>query len=279
MKTIGQRITEGPLVTSPTLMVSLAALAAMMPAILLPHKAVFRRDRRYWVGLILALTMSALVAADHLSAGWPRGVTPALWLTAATTLAVFLPVAAVTGAAWRLSVLLLPYVAAIGLLATLVDDPGAALARGGAWTGVHIAVSLVTYGLLTVAAAAGLAAQLQAHVLKTGGGGRAGRWAALLPAVAESERLEFRLLLASEVVLALGMASGVAVRLLNGAGILVFDHKTVLTIAAFAVIGALLLLHARSGTRGRGAARVVLLAYLLLTLAYPGVKFVSDFLI
>ena len=138
-------------------MVSLAALAAMMPAILLPHMALFRRDLRYWVVLVLALTMSALVAADHLSAGWPRGVTPALWLTAATTLAVFLPVAAVTGAAWRLSVLLLPYVAAIGLLATLVDDPGAALARGGAWTGVHIAVSLVTYGLLTVAAAAGLA--------------------------------------------------------------------------------------------------------------------------
>jgi ABC-type uncharacterized transport system permease subunit len=30
------------------------------------------------------------------------------------------------------------------------------------------------------------------------------------------------------------------------------------------------------GIRGRRAARIVLLAYLLITLAYPGVKFVTD---
>jgi ABC-type uncharacterized transport system permease subunit len=38
-------------------------------------------------------------------------------------------------------------------------------------------------------------------------------------------------------------------------------------------------LHYRSGLRGRRAARVVLVAYLLLTLAYPGVKFVTDVLL
>jgi ABC-type uncharacterized transport system permease subunit len=40
----------------------------------------------------------------------------------------------------------------------------------------------------------------------------------------------------------------------------------------------LLVAHYRSGMRGRRAARVVLLAYLLLTLGYPGVKFVTDVL-
>ena len=34
----------------------------------------------------------------------------------------------------------------------------------------------------------------------------------------------------------------------------------------------------RRGVRGRRAARVVLLAYLLMTLGYPGVKFVTDVL-
>ncbi len=57
------------------------------------------------------------------------------------------------------------------------------------------------------------------------------------------------------------------------------DHKTVFTVGAFVMIGGLLITQARYGMRGRRAARIVLLAYLLLTLAYPGVKFVSDVLI
>jgi ABC-type uncharacterized transport system permease subunit len=58
--------------------------------------------------------------------------------------------------------------------------------------------------------------------------------------------------------------------------LLVFDHKTVLTITAFVVIGGLLAAHYKTGLRGRQAARIVLLAYLLLTLGYPGVKFITD---
>jgi ABC-type uncharacterized transport system permease subunit len=38
-------------------------------------------------------------------------------------------------------------------------------------------------------------------------------------------------------------------------------------------------LHWRTGLRGRRATRFVLTAYLLLTLAYPGVKFVRDVLL
>jgi ABC-type uncharacterized transport system permease subunit len=44
------------------------------------------------------------------------------------------------------------------------------------------------------------------------------------------------------------------------------------------VIG-LLAAHQRSGLRGRRAARLVLVAYILLSLAYLGVKFVTDVLI
>ena len=58
-----------------------------------------------------------------------------------------------------------------------------------------------------------------------------------------------------------------------------FDHKSLLSILAFVVIGALLYAHRRTGVRGRRAASYVLLAYLLLTLAYPGVKFVTDVLV
>jgi ABC-type uncharacterized transport system permease subunit len=62
----------------------------------------------------------------------------------------------------------------------------------------------------------------------------------------------------------------------EGASWLRLDHKTVLSLLAFALIGALLLVHQRFGLGGRRAARYGLVAYLLLTLAYPGVKFVTD---
>ncbi|CAN0547040.1 unnamed protein product, partial [Laminaria digitata] len=54
------------------------------------------------------------------------------------------------------------------------------------------------------------------------------------------------------------------------------SHKTALSIATFAIIVFLLAVHIRTGIRGRRAARYVLVAYLLITLAYPGVKFVTD---
>jgi ABC-type uncharacterized transport system permease subunit len=79
-----------------------------------------------------------------------------------------------------------------------------------------------------------------------------------------------------EIVLALGLATGMALQWKESGALLKFDHKTVLTVAAFAVIGGLLWAHFKSGLRGRKAARIVLLAYLLLTLGYPGVKFVTD---
>jgi ABC-type uncharacterized transport system permease subunit len=57
------------------------------------------------------------------------------------------------------------------------------------------------------------------------------------------------------------------------------NHKTVLSLTAFIVIGCLLFAHFKYGLRGRKAARLVLLGYLLLTLGYLGVKFVTDVLL
>ncbi len=91
--------------------------------------------------------------------------------------------------------------------------------------------------------------------------------------------LEVRLLAVSEAVLALGIASGMARDYLSSGRLLHFDHKTLLAGLAFLVIGTLLVLHKRNGLRGQRAARLVLVAYLLLTLAYPGVEFITDVVI
>ena len=146
-------------------------------------------------------------------------------------------------------------------------------AAPAAWVGVHIGLSVLTYGLVTIAAVAALSAALQEGALKNK---RPTALTRLLPSVADSEALVVRLLVMGETVLALGLATGMATQLGESGVFLVFDHKTILTITAFMVIGGLLAGQALSGVRGRLAARMVLVAYLLLTLGYPGVKFVTD---
>ena len=66
---------------------------------------------------------------------------------------------------------------------------------------------------------------------------------------------------------------------LTSGRLLALDHKIAFSILAFLVIGGLLVAHRHAGIRGRRAAHFILLGYLLLSLAYPGVKFVTDVLL
>jgi ABC-type uncharacterized transport system permease subunit len=141
------------------------------------------------------------------------------------------------------------------------------------WTEVHVVVSVVTYGLLTLAAIAGLAVFLQERALKRR---RPSGFTALLPSMADAEVLQIKLLGASAIVLGLGLLTGAATQYVENGDLVQFNHKTIFAITAFVVIVLLLAVHHRTGVRGRQAARFVLLAYLLLILAYPGVKFVTD---
>jgi ABC-type uncharacterized transport system permease subunit len=167
----------------------------------------------------------------------------------------------------------------LGIIATIWQRvPGQPLIAGnaeGAWVSVHIAIAVTTYALVTIAAIAALAAFLQERALKRK---RPNDLTRLLPSIADCDRLLVGLLQVGESVLALGLVTGMAVQYRETGQIMVLNHKTILTIAAFVVIGGLLICHYGSGVRGRLAARIVLLAYLLLTLGYPGVKFVTDVL-
>ena len=263
---------------------SLSALAALVPAAILPfRRPLDRPDPLFWALLGVALAGPAAFSLIELTGPWKTGLSAALWLSVTASMAIFLVLAALVREAWRLAPLLVPYLILLGALGTVwsqvpvrVPAPGGLGTPVQAWLGVHIAVSLATYGLCTIAAVAASVVLLQERALK-----RKAPTALthMLPSVSDAARLEFRLLVASAVVLALGIASGMAEQFLISGRILTFDHKTLLSILAFAVIGLLLILHRHTGLRGQGAARVVLLAYLLLTLAYPGVKFVTEVLI
>lgn len=263
---------------------SLTALLTLVPASVYPYRRTGGqggegRTLAYWGALLLAAAGPGMWAILQVAGQWQTGFSTALWVTVAASMALFLGFSVLHRSAWRLSPLLLPYLLAVGALATLTEDAPAPVLRGGApgvWIDLHIAISVFTYALLTLSAVASLAAFLQERALKTK---RPTALTRFLPPVADSERLQVALLVASEVVLGAGLATGMAVLHFEQGLSLRVDHKTLLSLATFAVVGALLIAQFRTGVRGRTAARMVLIAYLLLTLAYPGVKFVSNILV
>lgn len=259
-------------------LLSVSAVAALVPAAILPWRGVGERNVVFWLLLLVALAGALSWAFVAFAPGWRTGFAPALWITICATLAVFALIAAITRDGYRLSAALMPYLIVLGVLATIWQNaPGQPL-RGDApvgWLDAHIAFSLATYAILTLAALAGFSAFAQERALKIKHQGWLTR---VLPGLSSAESLEAMLLSIGTLVLAVGVVTGMTVDYLANGTLFHVSHKTLFALLAFFVVLALLGARRMTGLRGRQAARLVMLAYLLLTLGYPGVKFVTDIL-
>lgn len=259
------------------MMLSLSAVAALIPAAVLSCRgSAGGRSTAYWSVIVVAAAGPLAWLAARVADSWHAGLSTALWATIAASILIFAAVSAMTRETWRLHTILMPYLLAIGLLAAVLPQAPAQPPAGGApaaWLQLHIVVAVLTYSLLTVAAVAGVAGLLQERALKarqpTGLTRR-------LPSLQDCEALAVGLMIACEVVLAAGLLTGMATQYFASGTLIELQHKPLLAVLTFVVIGLLLFAHFRFGVRGRRVTRYVLLAYLLLTLAYPGVKFVTD---
>ncbi|MFA6020515.1 MAG: cytochrome c biogenesis protein CcsA [Rhodospirillales bacterium] len=257
---------------------SLFALACLLPALFLGWVRPARPDGAFWASLALAAFGPGASSAFLILGGWHTSLASALWVSISATLLIYLGLCLSSAPARRLLGLLMSYLALLALIAAIWSQTPERPLIGSApsgWLALHILVSVGTYALATLAAVAALAAFLQEQALKKKQPTKLTRQ---LPAMAESENMTFSLLLGGEAVLGVGVLSGFLLNVIERGQWLHLDHKTLLSLLAFLVIGALLAAHHRIGTRGRLATRLILLAYLLLTLAYPGVKFVTDVL-
>lgn len=262
-----------------TFTLSVAALLALLPAAALPYRRGPARDGLFWLLLAVAAAGPLLWIWVVFAPGWRTGLSAALWITVAGSLVLFAGLSLAMREVWRLTPLLLPYLIVLGGLATVwerLPEPSLAANAPSGWVQTHIALSVATYALLTIGAIAGLAVMLQERALKKK---RPTPLTGLLPSVADAEFIQVRLLVAGALVLAGDLLSGMAVQYYETGALLTFNHKVTFSLLTFAVILVLLLIHALTGLRGRRAARLVLVAYLFLTLAYPGVKFVTDILL
>lgn len=261
----------------PTIL-TIAALLALFPAGLLPLRG-GGRSAVFWMLLGVALAGPLAWLSVLFSDGWRTDLGAALVITIAASVLLFAVLAALTRSAWRLAPLLMAYLLALGLMAALVQGlPGRPMVGTAptAWIELHILFAVATYALVTIAGIAGLAVLLQERALRRK---KPSVLTDRLPAVAEAEDIQVRVLWVSAVVLGLGLITGMATQYYETGTVMTFVHKTLLSLLAFGVLVILLVVHHRTGLRGRRAARAVLLAWLLLTLGYPGVKFVTDVLL
>ncbi|MFH1803519.1 MAG: cytochrome c biogenesis protein CcsA [Pseudomonadota bacterium] len=257
---------------------------------LLPLAAqIVRKDpqRDIWMFASVGTAILGTIAVLGLSgeAAQSRGFSAALhW----SELAVVLIFGGLTGCdgkhqIWRLSgyigsyLLLLGVVAAVfGAFDSRIPAPASDESFYSTWLWVHIGTSLVTYALVTLAAIAAMGYVIQEYALKNR---KPNRWSRRLPPLRDSEQMLVSFLKWSAWILVAGIITGFALRQMDGVPLWSLDHKMMLTLLGFAVICALILIHERSTLRGRMAVRFVLGAYLLLTLAFPGVRLVSAYLV
>ena len=155
--------------------------------------------------------------------------------------------------------------------------------------GWHIAISVLAYSTLTMAAFHAILMAVQESRLHAGGGGLAGLtaapsgetgwfWLAVerLPALLTMEKLLFRLVRIGFVLLTLTVLSGLVFSEQFLGKALRWDHKTVFALLSWLVFGALLLGRHWRGWRGRTALSWTLAGFAMLLLAYVGSHFVME---
>lgn len=266
---------------SVTFIHGLVAICCLFPVAFMALRGEARSDftpnTAFWGCLGLSALGPLAWVLVQLSGTWQTSLSSSLWVSIAATMVLFAMLAWSVREIWRLTPLLVPYMALMGVVALLAEasrgvaDTSTTSPDG--WLMIHITVSVATYALVTIAAVTALAAFLQDRALKTK---RPTKLTHKLPSVADCGSMTVRLLGWGEAILGLGLITGMAAEYKASGAFLAFDHKTILSVLAFAVIGGLLFAHHKTGLRGRNAARFVLLGYLLLALGYMGVKVVTD---
>jgi len=262
------------------------AAASFLPALLAVAKsgtdAGTSPGGPHTASIILAVLGPAYaIYSRSVGEGWHLDLSGALWASACATMLILAVATVMTREGWRLGVLAVPYAAALAVIAAIRDQTlgisGAVIAGGPtAWLAVHAALSIGTYAIATMGAVAATAGLIQQRALKHKTRTPLNR---RLPSLADCDRLQTRFIALCAGLLGLGLASGVATSLVRDGAVLTLDHKTVFGFVAFAVLVVLLIADRRGNVRTRQLGRAVLAAYLLLTLAYIGVKVVTDVLL
>lgn len=217
------------------------------------HAAILYFDLRAEHGLNLALTHAVSLIA---------------WVVVALFLAVSLskPIE-------NLGIFIMPVAAVTVLLEWLWPSPGLHLPQTSLLSFVHIIVSILAYGLLSIAAVQSLMLSIQERHLRQK---HVTRLFQALPSLETMEGFMFQMISLGFFLLTLTLVSGVFFSDALFGKPLIFTHHIVLSVFAWIAFAILLIGHYRFGWRGRSASRWMVGGFVLLVLAYFGSKFVLE---
>jgi len=173
----------------------------------------------------------------------------------------------------NLGIILFPLAAAV--LVLFWQYPNDVLIANASWQlQLHIIVSLLSYSLLTLAAAQAILLSIQNNKLKNH---KPGGFIRVLPPLQTMETLLFEIILIGFILLSFSLLSGFA--FLEDMFAQHVVHKTILSIIAWSVFITLLMGRHRFGWRGQVAIKWTLIGFAILMLAYFGSKAVRELIL
>lgn len=174
--------------------------------------------------------------------------------------------------------LVMPFASLATLLPVLFPGSLMPLAGKSAAFGWHIAVAVLAYSTLTIAAFHAVLMALQESRLhaRPSAPGWLGSALDQLPALLTMEKLLFRVIWIGFVLLSLTVLSGFVFSEQVFGRPLMLDHKSVFALLSWALFAALLAGRRWQGWRGKTALRFTLAGFATLALAYVGSRFVLE---
>ena len=227
-----------------------------------------------WLLHAVALWMEALPAGG-LRLGFATVLSATLWIS--------------VGAWWLenrnmtldgLRVLVLPVAAIAVVLPSAFAGTVVPLAGKSAWFSWHIAIAMLAYATLTLAAFHAVLMALQEsrlhHRNRPGTRGWFGIALERLPALLAMEKLLFRLIAFGFALLTLTVCSGIIFSEQLFGIPFRLDHKSIFTLLSWLLFGVLLAGRRWKGWRGKTALSFTLAGFVTLLLAYVGSRFVLE---
>lgn len=225
-----------------------------------------------WVLHGLAL-MQAVITPDALRLGFAVMLSAALWMTVAAYWIENLNLS-VDG----LRRLVLPVAAIVIALPALFPGSLIPLTGKSSWFAWHIAVAILAYGSLTIAAFHALLMAVQESRLHSSPNSKSWLSAIVdsLPPLLRMERLLFRIIGFGFVLLTMTVVSGVFFSEVLFGTPVKFEHKTIFTLLSWILFSVLLAGRHWRGWRGKTALSFTLMGFATLLLAYVGSRFVME---
>lgn len=218
----------------------------------------------------LLLHDAVIAQAAVLNIGFTNALSLSTWIVACVFIA-----AALLSPTYELGAVILP-AAGLAVLAAWLWPPQTPDTVKSTGLTIHVLISLVAYAFLALAVVQSVIMALQDRRL------RQHTEASVLhklPPLETMERLLFQFIGIGFVLLTLGLVSGFWFSFETLGAAFVFNHHTILSLAAWLIFGTLLLGHLRYGWRGRIVQRWTIGGFVVLALAYFGWKFVLEILL